>query len=360
MVTLYYRTMRSKARLMKGITTCLIVLFLTGIPVEARRSGSKTVEMALHPARAPEPVHKYRLVPSSDELTDADAAPLYDKAIQSLPPDPLVQKRMREWRGMPVDQLPRQEVLSALQKFDLALKLVEQAARCRQCKWPEMVPGPVTDAHMQELRKYRDLAFALDVQARLQIDQGQYDDAIGTLQTSLGMARHLGEGPTLVQGMTGISAAALSLRRVEEMVQRRDAPNLYWALQDVPQPPVDLTKTMASEITNLKNYNLLVRRQLEKILQPAHDRIRLQMGALCRQIAMLQCIEAMRLYAGTHNGTFPNELSDVTEVPIPLDPIDRKPFVYYRTGSKVALEADAPKGAEARFALRYLLNLEKQ
>ena len=345
---------------MEGATVCFIVLFLTSVPTEARRSGSKTIELMLHPAKIPEPAHKYRLVPSADEQTDADAAPLYDKAIQSLPPDPLVQKRMREWRGMPVDQLPRQEVLSALAQFDPALQLVEQAARCRQCEWPEMVPGPVTDAHMQELRKYRDLAFALDVQARLQIDQGQYDDAIGTLQTSLGMARHLGEGPTLVQGMTGISAAALSLRRVEEMVQRRDAPNLYWALQDIPLPPVDLTKTMASEIANLKNYNLLVRRQLEKILQPAHDRVRLQMGALCRQIAALQCIEAMRLYAGTHNGAFPNELSDVTEILIPLDPVNRKPFVYYRTGSKVALEADAPKGAEARFALRYLLNLEKQ
>lgn len=346
-------------RPVKKITICFFVLLLVGVPVEARRSGSKTVALTLHPAKAPEPLHKYRLVPSSDEQIDADAAPLYEKAIQSLPVDPLVQKKMREWRSTPVDQLPRQEVLSALQKFESALQLVEQAARCKQCQWPAMATGPVTDAHMKDLARYRDLAFALDIRARLQIDQGQYDEALSTLRINLGMGKHLGDGPTLVQGMVGISAAVLSLRRVEEMIQHRDAPNLYWALRDIPQPPVDLTKTMASEIANLKNYNLLIRRQFEKQLKPAHERIRLQMGALSRQIAALQCIEALRLYAGAHNGTFPNKLSDVTEGPIPDDPMNRKPFVYHRTGSKAALEADAPKGAEARFALRYLLNFEK-
>lgn len=360
MATFKYNPLTSAGGLIRDAAVCFVVLFLAGVPAEALRSGSKTVELTLHPANAPEPVHKYRLVPSSDEQIDVDAAPLYEKAIQSLHQDPLILKKMREWRSIPTNRLPRQEVLSALRKFESSLRLVEQAARCRQCKWPAMAPGPVTDAHMKELSKYRELAFALDVQARLQIDQGQYDEAIGTLQTSLGMAKHLGEGPTLVQGMVGLSVAALSLKKVEEIIQVPDAPNFYWALQDVAKPPADLTKTMALEMANLKNYNLLARRQFEKILKPAHDHVRLQMSALSRQVAALQCIEALRLYAGAHNGTFPNKLTDITEVPVPDDPVEQKPFVYHRTGSKVALEADAPKGAEARFALRYLLNLEKQ
>lgn len=344
---------------MKRTFLCFAILLSLSMPAQASRSSGGPVELTLHPAKATEPLHKYRLVPNSDEQTDADAAPLYDKAVQSLPQDSQAHEKMSQWRTIPADQWPRQEVLSTLQKFEPALQFVEQAAKCKQCKWPAVAPGPATDEHMKEISKYRQLAFALDVRARLQIAEGQYDQAIGTLRTGLAMARHLGEGPTLVQGMVGISVAALSLRKVEEMIQARDAPNLYWALQDVPRPPVDLTKTMEREMANLKNYNFLVRRQFEKQLEPAHERIRLQMSTLTRQIAALQCVEALRLYAGAHDGKFPNELSDITETLVPDDPLGQNPFAYRRTGSKATLEAPAPKGAEARFALRYLLNLKE-
>jgi hypothetical protein len=342
---------------MKRVFVRLMILLSICVPAEASRSSGGPVELTLHPAKAPEPLHKYRLVLSPDELTDADAAPLYEKAIQSLPQDSQAHQKMTQWRTIPADQWPRQDVLSTLKKFEPALQLVEQAAKCRQCNWPAVAPGPATDEHMKELSKYRQLAFALEVRARLQIADSQYDQAVGTLRTGLAMGRHLGEGPTLVQGMVGISVAALSLRKVEEMIQVRDAPNLYWALQDVPKPPVDLTKTMELEMANLKNYNVLVRRQFEKQLEPAHERIRLQMSTLARQAAALQCVEALRLYAGAHDGKFPNRLSDITEVPVPDDPVEHKPFAYQRTGSKATLEAPAPKGAEARFAMQYVLNL---
>jgi len=344
---------------MKHTLICFTILLSVAVPAEASRSSGGPVELTLHPAKAPEPLNKYRLVPNSDEQTDADAAPLYEKAVQSLPQDSQAHEKMSQWRTIPADQWPRQEVLLTLQKFEPALQFVEQAAKCKQCKWPAVAPGPAADQHTKELSKYRQLAFALEVRARLQIAQGQYNQAIGTLRTGLAMARHLGEGPTLVQGMVGISVAALSLRKVEEMVQSQDAPNLYWALQDVPKPPVDLTKTMELELANLKSYNLLVRKQFEEQLKPAHDRIRLQMGTLTRQVAALQCVEALRLYAGAHDGKLPNELSDITEVPVPDDPLGQKPFVYQRTGSQAVLEAPAPKGIEARFAMRYLLNLKE-
>ena len=45
-------------------------------------------------------------------------------------------------------------------------------------------------------------------------------------------------------------------------------------------------------------------------------------------IAMLRIFEAMRLYAATHDGQWPDRLSDITEVPIPVNPFDGKPFLY--------------------------------
>src|SRR5262249_49356187 len=40
----------------------------------------------------------------------------------------------------------------------------------------------------------------------------------------------------------GLSVAEQALETVEEMIQQPDCPNLYWALTDLPSPPVDLRK----------------------------------------------------------------------------------------------------------------------
>jgi hypothetical protein len=177
------------------------------------------------------------------------------------------------------------------------------------------------------------------------------------MQTGLAMARHLGEAPNLNQGLFGLAIGAVMLNQMEALVQAPDAPNLYRALQELPKPLVDLTKTMELEIANLRKYNFLLRRQFEKQLKPAHDRVRLTMNRLDRHVAALQCVEALRLYAGAHKDKFPNTLTEITKIPIPNDPVTQKPFVYSRTGSKAVVEAPAPKGAKPKDAMRYDLIL---
>lgn len=337
---------------MKRTFICLVILLLTEVPVSAR-----TVELTIHPAKAPEPAQKYQLLPQTDEQTDADAVPLYQKAIQSLPQD-YQPKQFSDWRSLPPDQLPAEQVESALKKLKSTLDLLTQATRSKQCNWPFIKPGQAQQQLMDDLSKYRQFAFILDVQAKLQIAQGRYDQARETLKTSLAMAKHLGGAPTLIQGLVGISIAALNQSRIEQWIQS-DAPNLYWALEDLPQPLVDITKAIKIETDNLKNYNLLLRRQFEKQLKPAHDRVRKQMNHVDRKIAALQCIEALRLYAGSHDGKFPQMLSDVTDVKIPVDHVTQKPFSYKSTNSEAVLELEGSEGSEGRDAVRYELNLKE-
>jgi len=347
-------------RIAKGTFICFVVLFLTVAPVNARRFAAGPVKLTLYPATTPGSAAKYLLLPKTDEQTDADAAALYKEALQSLPQDPELQKKISEWRKTPIENLPKEQVESTLQKLQPTIDLFERAARCKRCNWPSTPPDKVTNEMMADLSKYRRIVFILDLQARLHIDKKQYSQAIGTFQTSLAMARHLGQAPTLTQGMVGISVAALTLNRVEELIQCPDAPNLYWALADLPKPAVDVTKTMEMEIENLKKYNFILRNQFKKQLEPAHERIRLQMAALSRQAAALQCVEALRIYAGTHNGAFPDKLSDATDVKIPNDPVTEKPFSYRRTGSTAVLEAPGSKGAEGRDAISYELYVGKR
>jgi hypothetical protein len=66
-------------------------------------------------------------------------------------------------------------------------------------------------------------------------------------------------------------------------------------------------------------------------------------------VALLRIFEAMRLYAATHNGQWPDRLGDITEVPIPLNPVDGKPFAYERHGDKAILTCEkGPTGVPWR------------
>jgi hypothetical protein len=63
-----------------------------------------------------------------------------------------------------------------------------------------------------------------------------------------------------------------------------------------------------------------------------------------RRIAALRCIEAVRLYAAAHDGKLPGRLDEVTDVPIPIDPMTGKAFEYQAGGNRFSLRASAPAG----------------
>ena len=333
MVTTQYKKITSTGRLPRGIAVLVIIIFYV-CSTQAGRFAAGPVKLIIYPSELPVSGKKYRLLPEVEELADADAVPLYEKAVQSLP-DNLKMDEINQWLKTPPDKLPRKQVQSTLEKFKPAFRFLEQAAKCKQCDWPYLDD----DTLSQTLANYRKLLFLLALQARLQIAQDSYDEAISTMQTVFGMARHFGEDPILVRGLVGIGMAAYMCRQIEQFVQRPDAPNLYQALRDLPQPLVDLTKQAEWEEPDLKG------------------KVHMLMNRLDRHVATLQCVEAIRLYAGSHDGMFPGKLLDVKEVDIPDDPVTTKPFSYNLSGSAAILEAPGSEDLEGKYAIRYELHL---
>jgi hypothetical protein len=66
-----------------------------------------------------------------------------------------------------------------------------------------------------------------------------------------------------------------------------------------------------------------------------------------RRIAALRCIEAVRMYAAAHDGKLPASLADISDVPIPIDPVTGKDFAYDVAGSAATLSAPPPAGEVA-------------
>ena len=68
---------------------------------------------------------------------------------------------------------------------------------------------------------------------------------------------------------------------------------------------------------------------LVPFLFPRMDRIAFLRERTDRKIALLRTVEAIRCYAATHDAQLPPTLSAIKDVPLPLDPVTGKAFVYY-------------------------------
>ncbi len=58
-------------------------------------------------------------------------------------------------------------------------------------------------------------------------------------------------------------------------------------------------------------------------------------------ISRLRIFEALRIYAAAHDGSLPRQLTDIREVPIPVNPYDGKPFTYRCDGNRAFLSVES-------------------
>ena len=79
-----------------------------------------------------------------------------------------------------------------------------------------------------------------------------------------------------------------------------------------------------------------------------------------QRIALLRCVEALRLYAAAHDGKLPVLLADAP-VPVPVDPITGKEFRYSLEGGTALLRGTPPSGLEknAAYNVRYEIKIAK-
>ncbi len=238
----------------------LVAVALTATLVRAEAEGP--FKVTLHPAPLPSPALKYRLLPDLRSQTAGNAVPLYEDAIGKLKPlqrDPDEQPKWQEhfpkWLEMPLKDLPRDEVRKALEPYKEILELAEKAARREYCDWElakRISKGGLARMRdlgtlLPEVQFIREMGTLLAVRARLEIADGDLTRAVRTLQTGLAMAKQIGEQPTLINYLVGAAIAQIMLRQVDDFVQQPKAPNLYWALADLPQPTIDPRKAFEGE-----------------------------------------------------------------------------------------------------------------
>ncbi len=93
---------------------------------------------------------------------------------------------------------------------------------------------------------------------------------------------------------------------------------------------------------------------------PACGKLKQAQARLEQRLGLLRCVEALRLYAAEHDGKLPVQLKDI-KLPLPVDAVTGKPFVYKLDGGTAILRGTPPPGQEkvAAYNVRYEVTISK-
>lgn len=229
-----------------ALKVCLLSAFFASA---APNGKEHAVLLDVQPAAAPVPALKYQLLPEVAEMNPGNAFPAYLKCFgeQHLF---FFSKESQEEREKLL-KCPLTDIKpGSLKDYGRsALKQADHAARLEYCDW-NILPQIREQGYMlllPEIQQLRTLANALVVRFRGQVVDKDFDGAVYTLKTLFALGRHLGEHPTIITGLVGAAIVQVALNSLEEMIQQPGAPNLYWALTQLPAQIVDYRKGVSAD-----------------------------------------------------------------------------------------------------------------
>jgi hypothetical protein len=232
-----------------------LLLLVAAAPAFVRGQPPPPIQLTVDPVAAPVPALKYHLFPEVRDQNPGNAAQLYYRALNPDWIGPLQHdEKQYAWRIELSDKPVRDFKPADVKEFSFLLtskmlKEVDRAARRSYCDW-ELTEPMRTDGIallLPEVQTMRTLANLLRLRAKLELHAGKFDEAAVTLQTGIAMGRHVADGPTLIQGLVGIAITSMMLQVVDDWVSLPGAPDLYWALTDLPRPVVDFRKGFEGE-----------------------------------------------------------------------------------------------------------------
>ena len=93
----------------------------------------------------------------------------------------------------------------------------------------------------------RNCAVLLTLRARLEIVDGHFDKAAVTLRNGFALARNTGNAETLINFLVGAAIAGIMNKDLDYFIAQPGAPNLYYALTDLPSPLISMRKGLQGE-----------------------------------------------------------------------------------------------------------------
>lgn len=149
-----------------------------------------------------------------------------------------------ELKDLPVEKVKEYLVYTSFQP----LFLEEAAARlhCDFDRQIKTVENPVGYL-LPEVQAIRDVARMQSMRFLVAMAENRTDDAIKILGQMISMGPHFCQEPFLVSNLVGTACANIGLQQAHYLSEHPDAPNLYWAIAQLPNPLINLEQSLAYE-----------------------------------------------------------------------------------------------------------------
>ncbi|MGC3971462.1 MAG: hypothetical protein QM775_30215 [Pirellulales bacterium] len=237
-----------------ALAVCCFCRLVAGAAAAEPADKEKPQQLVITSAVEPRPALKYQLLPKFIDCRSGNAAPRYGKAIIHRPPNPEFDTKVAKWLDLPASEFSKSETRKEVTESGLTttIDLLRLAARLESCDWElplhEQMPYSILLPEVQDMRR---MSGYVALQARLQLAEKKFAEAIDTLSVGYAMGRHVAQGPTLINGLVGLVIAGRMDKVALEMAQTPEAPSLFWAATFQPRPLVDVRPGLEGEMYSL-------------------------------------------------------------------------------------------------------------
>jgi hypothetical protein len=207
-------------------------------------------ELTVSAASVPYPALKYRLFPLHSERKDGNAVPIYLRLNhgQADAARNLWIEEPEKWNKLPLDKIPLDEAKKFMEQFARFYQQFDFGARRKSAEWNYTVDQPsVVDIGLPDTQSMRSFVPMMILKVRVEAAEGNYPASVRMLETCFSFSQQISEAPFLVSALVGIASASLFADALADVIERPDAPSLYWALTALPRPLIDLRKGMEFE-----------------------------------------------------------------------------------------------------------------
>jgi hypothetical protein len=230
-----------------AISLAMVLCFGRG--ATAQQAGDYQV-FTMTAIPVPTPALKYELLVDPIDREAGNAADVYRQAWTSLPKgdDGLIDQLFSSVDNNSSDF---ESIAALCQRDSRVFELLEKGSRAETCDWKSGYRLHGGQTLLPHLHQMRTLVRLLALRAHLQVHRGKLEDAIATIQLGYELGRKTGSEPILISGLIGIAIVSTMQLPLEEVMNRPESPNLYWALATLPRPMISFQNNCEAERLSL-------------------------------------------------------------------------------------------------------------